>query len=75
MLFDLVIQSCCVPMRMDPGAILRDLVLHCPIAAQDMRHLPLPKPLEEPLGYHFLAMALAALLLAVVPAEQMPNYS
>jgi len=29
----------------------------------------------EPQGYHFLAMALSALLPAVVPAEQMPNYT
>jgi len=61
----------------DPGATLRDLALHCPIAAQDMRRTPLftHTARGEPLGYHFLAMALSALLPAGVPAEQIPNYT
>ena len=61
----------------DPGATLRDLALHCPVATQDLRCTPLftMSRRGEPLGYNFLSTVLTALLPSVVPAEQISNYS
>lgn len=53
----------------DPGLILRDLAMHCPVRADDLRSSPLFTYSlgGEALGYNFLRKVLKKLLLAVFP--------
>jgi len=61
----------------DPGVILRDFALHCPVSTQDLRRTPLftHSAQGKPLGYNFLVQILAALLPLVVPQASRSNYS
>ena len=51
----------------DPGLILRDLALHCPVRAEDLRSTPLFTYSRggEALGYNFLRKLLKILLLTL----------
>jgi len=55
----------------DPGLILRDLALFCPIVAADLRSTPLFTYSKGggALGYGFLKKVLKALLLELLPAK------
>jgi len=61
----------------DPVTNLRDLVLHCPNPANQLRRTPLftMSPSGAPLDYNFLTQVLKALLAAVLPPDLAAQYT
>lgn len=63
--------------RGDPGTVLRNLALYCPIPPSNLRRTPLftSSANGDPLGYNFLAQVLKCLLDTIFPSEVAAKYS
>ena len=63
--------------RGDPGTVLRNLALYCPIPPSNLRRTPLftSSANGDPLGYNFLAQVLKYLLDTIFPSEVAAKYS